>query len=152
MKQLAELIFVIVAATVQKKQFTAAVTAASPTATGMARATTLSPNDSPRLKVELNMFSGKETNLDKWHKVQSSQAKINGFAEKMVATDEIRVGAKDFNIQGIDSLRAKCASKARVTLITTCKDTALKVVQSTDSPSAAWLQRYRACGVKRKPA
>ena len=27
---------------------------------------------------------------------------------------------------------------------------ALKVVQSTDLPSAAWLQRYRACGVKNK--
>ena len=151
MKQLAELIFVTVAATEQKQQATAAVTAASPTATETARATTLSPNGSPRLKVELNMFSGKGANLDKWHKVHSSLAKINGFAEKMVATDEIRVGAEDFHSQGIDSLRAKCASEARLTLITTCKDTALKIVQSTDSPSAAWLQLYRTCGVKRKP-
>ena len=37
--------------------------------------------------------------------------------------------------------------------MTTCKDTALEIVQSTDSPSAAWwelLQRYRACGLKEK--
>ena len=137
MNQLTELIFVTVAATVQKRQATAAIIAASPTAAGTARATTLSPNDGLRLKVELKMFSGKETNWEKWHKVHSSQTRINGFAEEMVATDEIRVGAEEFNSQGIDSLRAKYASKARLSLITTCKGTALKVVQSTDSPSAA---------------
>ena len=35
-------------------------------------------------------------------------------------------------------------------LISACKGTALKIVQSTESPSAAWLQQYRACGVKEK--
>ena len=150
MKQLAELIFVAVAATVQKQQATAAVTTASPAATGTATATTLSLNDSPRPKVELKMFSGEEADWDKWHKVYSSQARINSFAEELVATDEIRVGAEDFNSQGIDSLRAKCASETWLSLTTTCKGTALRVVQSTDSPSAAWLQRYRACGVKEK--
>ena len=45
------------------------------------------------------------------------------------------------------------ASEAWLSLITTCKGTALEIVQSTDSPSAAWrklLQRYRACGLKEK--
>ena len=130
MNQLAELIFITVAATVQKQQATAAVTAASPTATGTPRATTLSPNDGPRLKVELKMFSGKEINWDKWHKVHLSQARINGFAEEMVATDETRVGGEDFNSQSIDSLRAKCASEAWFSFIPICKGTALKMCKA----------------------
>ena len=84
----------------------------------------------------------------------SSQARILGFAEELVATDEIRVGVVDFNSQGIDPLRAKRASKARLFLVSTCKGMALEIVQSTDSPSAAWwrelLQRYRAYGLKEK--
>ena len=83
----------------------------------------------------------------------SSQAKIVGFAEDLVVTDEIRAGAEDFNSQGIDPLRAKCASDAQLSLITTCKVTAPEIMQSTDSPSAAWwelLQRYHACGLKEK--
>ena len=82
----------------------------------------------------------------------SSQARILGFAEELVATDEIRVRAEDFNSrQGIGLLRVKRASKAWLSLITTCKGTALEIVQSTDSPNAArreLLQRYRACGLK----
>ena len=68
-----------------------------------------------------------------------------------MAMDEIRVRAEDFNSQGIDPLQAKCASEARLSLITICKSTALEIAQSTASPSAAWrelLQRYRACGLK----
>ena len=41
----------------------------------------------------------------------------------------------------------------RLSLITTCKVTALEIVQCTDSPSAAWqelLQRYHACGLEEK--
>lgn len=67
--------------------------------------------------------------------------------------DEINVGTEDFNSQGIDSLREKRASKAWLSLITICKGMALEIVQSTDSPSAAWwdlLKRYRACGLKRR--
>ena len=70
-----------------------------------------------------------------------------------MATDEIRAGAEDFNSQGIDPLRAKRASDTWLSPITTCKGTALKIVQSTYSPCAAWrelLQRYRACGWKEK--
>ena len=44
----------------------------------------------------------------------------------------------------------KCVSEVWLSLITIWKGTALKIVQSTDLPSAAWLQRYRACGVKDK--
>ena len=109
MKQLAELIFVTVAATVQKWQATATAFPASPAATGTPTATTLLPNDGPRLKVELTMFSGEETDWDTWHKVYSSQARIRGFSEELVATDEIRVGAEDFNSQGIDSFYASFA-------------------------------------------
>ena len=82
-----------------------------------------------------------------------SQARIFGFAEELVATGEIRVGAEDFNSQGINPLRAKRASEAWLSLITISKGTALEIMQSTDSPSAAWrklLQRYRACGLKEK--
>ena len=70
-----------------------------------------------------------------------------------MATDEIKVRAEDFKSQGIDSLRTKCAFEAWLSLITTCKGTALEIVQSADSPSASWrelLQRYRACGLKEK--
>ena len=94
------------------------------------------------------MLSGLEADWDKWHKVYSSQTRIHGFANEVVATDEVRVGAEDFNSQGIDSLRAKCVSEVWLSLITTCKGKALEIVQSTDSPSAAWLQRYRAWGAK----
>ena len=83
----------------------------------------------------------------------SSTTRILDFAEKLVATDEIRVGAEDFNSQGIAPLRAKRAFEAWFSLTATCKGTALEIVQSTDSPSAAWrelLQRYRACGLKVK--
>ena len=55
------------------------------------------------------MFSGEETDWDTWHKVYSSQARIHGFSEELVATDEIRVGAEDFNNQGIDSFFASFA-------------------------------------------
>ena len=43
------------------------------------------------------MFSGEETDWGTWHKVYSSKARIHGFSEELVATDEIRVGAEDFN-------------------------------------------------------
>ena len=49
------------------------------------------------------MFSGEETDWDTRHKVYSSQVRIHGFSEELVATDEIRFGAEDFNNQGIDS-------------------------------------------------
>ena len=68
----------------------------------------------------------------------SSQAWILGFAEELEATDKVRVGAEDFNSLGIDPLRAKRASEAWLSLIATCKGTALKNVQGADSPSAAW--------------
>ena len=83
----------------------------------------------------------------------SSQAKILGVAEELVASNEIRVKAEDFNSQGIDPLRTKRASEAWLFLTTTCKGTALEIVHSTDSPSAAWrelLQRHRACDLKEK--
>ena len=153
MEQLSELISVNVAATVQQQQATTAATVASPTATETPTTTTLSPNDDPRFKVELQKFSGEEEDWDEWHKVYSSQARILGFAEELVATDEIRVGAENFSSQGIDPLRAKRASEAWLSLITTCKGTALEIVQSTVSPRAVWrelLQRYRACGQKEK--
>ena len=153
MKQLAELISVTVPETGQQQQVAAAATAASAAATGTATATALSSNDGPRLKVELRKFSGKEADWDKWHKIYSLQAKILGFAEELVATDEIRVGAESFSSQDNDPLRAKRASEAWLSLITTCKGTVLEIVQSTDSPSAAWrelLQRYRVCGLKEK--
>ena len=59
-KQLAELISVTVAATIQQQQATAAATAAYPPATKTATATTLSPDDGPRLKVEVHKFSAEE--------------------------------------------------------------------------------------------
>ena len=83
----------------------------------------------------------------------SSQARTLGFAEEQVVTDEIRVGAEDFNKEDINPLRAKHASEAWLSLIATYKCTALEIVQSNDSPIAAWrelLQRYRACGLKEK--
>ena len=55
------------------------------------------------------MFFGEETDWNTWHKVYSSQARINGFTEELVATDEIRVGAEDFVSQGIDSFYASFA-------------------------------------------
>ena len=66
-----------------------------------------------------------------------SQARVLRFTKKLVATAEIRVGAKDFNSQRIDPLRAKRASKVSFFHTATCKGTALEIVQSTDSPSAA---------------
>lgn len=68
-----------------------------------------------------------------------------------MATDEIKVRAEDFSSQGIDPLRQKRVSEARFFFITTCKGTELEIVQSADSPSAAWrglLKRYRACSLK----
>ena len=97
MKQLVELISVTVAGTVQQQLAAAAATAASAAATGRATATTLSSNDGSRLKVELQKFSGEKEDWDEWHKMYSSQARILGFAEELVATDEIMIGAEDFN-------------------------------------------------------
>ena len=89
MKQLTELRSVIVATTVQKQQASTTATAASPAAMGTATARTLSPNDRPRLKVELQTFSGEEADWDEWHKVYSSQARIHGFAQELVAELEV---------------------------------------------------------------
>ena len=153
MKQLTKLISIAVAAMIQQQQAAAEATAVSPAAIGMATATTPSSNDGPRLKVELRKFSGEEADWDEWYKVYSSQSRILGFAEELVATDETRVGAEDFNSQGIDPLQTKRASEAWLSLITTCKGSALEIMLSTDSPSAAWrelLQRHRACGLKGK--
>ena len=82
-----------------------------------------------------------------------SQPVILGFADKLVATYEIRVGNEDFN----SSVSTRCERSARqrrgFSFIAICKGTALEIVQSTDSPSVAWrelLQRYRACGLKEK--
>ena len=83
MKQLAELISVTVSATGHKQQATAAATAAFPVETGTATATTLRPNDGPRLKMEQQKFSMEEEDLDEWHKVYSSQVRIHGFAEEL---------------------------------------------------------------------
>ena len=80
----------------------------------------------------LRKFSGEEADWDEWHKVYSSQARILCIAEELVATDETRVGAEDFHCQGIDPLRAKHAFEAWLSLLTTCKGTALEIVQSTD--------------------
>ena len=99
-------------ATIQKQQATATATAASPAATGTATARTLSPNDRLRLKVKLQTFSGEEADWVEWHKVYSSQARIRGFAKELVAIDEIRAEAEDFNSQGIDLLQTKRASEA----------------------------------------
>ena len=60
------------------------------------------------------MFSGEETDWDTWHKVYSSKARIHGFSEELVATDEIRVGAEGFNNQSIDSLFASFADAQEV--------------------------------------
>ena len=59
--------------------------------------------------MELTVFSGEETDWGTWHNVYSSKARIHGFSEELVATDEIRVGAEDFNNQSIDSLFASFA-------------------------------------------
>ena len=153
MNQLAKLISVTVAATVQQHQAAAGANAASPAATGTATAMTSSPNDGPRLKVKLQKLSGKEEDWDEWHKAYSSQARILDVAEELVETDEIRVGVDNFNSQGVNPMRAKRASEAWLSLIITCEDTALKILQSTDSPNAAWrelLQRYPARGLKDK--
>ena len=119
----------------------------------MATATTPSPKDGPKLKFEKRKFPGEEADWDKWHNVYSSQARILVFAKELVATDEIRVGAENFNSQGINPLRAKRASEAWFSLIAICNDTTLEIVQTTDSPSTTWrdmLQRYRACDSKEK--
>ena len=44
--------------------------------------------------MKLQKFSGGEADWDEWHKVCSSQARVLGFAEELVETDEIRVGAQ----------------------------------------------------------
>ena len=103
MKQLAGLISVTVVVKVQQRQASEA-TATSPAATGTVTATTPSPTNGPWLKVELKKFSGKEADRDEWHKMYSSQARILGFVKELVATDEIRVGAEDFDNEGIDPL------------------------------------------------
>ena len=103
-----------------------------------ASATTPSPNDGPGLKVQLRKFSAEEENWDEWHNVYLSQAKILGFTAKLVATDEIRVGAENFSCQGINPLRAKRASEAWLFLVTSCKGTALEIVESNDLTSVTW--------------
>ena len=113
-----EFVSFTVAATVQKQQATASATTASLTATGTATATTLSLNDGPSLKVELRTFSGQEAHWDEWHKVYSSKIRIFGFADELVATDEIRVEDEDFNSRGIGPLRAKRASEVGLSLAT----------------------------------
>ena len=119
----------------------------------MTTATTPSPNDRPRLKVELRKLSGEEADWNKWHKVYSSQARKIRLRRGTDGNGRDGVGAEDFNSQGIDPLRAKRASEAWLSLITTCKVTALEIVQSADSPNAAWrelLQRSRACCLNEK--
>ena len=59
-KQLAELISITVASTMQQHKVATAATATSPAVTGTATATILSPKDDPRLKVELQTFSGED--------------------------------------------------------------------------------------------
>ena len=88
--------------------------------------------------MEQRKFPGEEADWDEWHKVHSSQARILGFAEELVSTDEIRAGAEDFSSQGIDPLRAKRASEAWFFLITTCEGTALEILESTHSTRATW--------------
>ena len=80
-----------------------------------------------------------------------SYVSILGFTKELVTTDEIRVGVENFNSNGFDRLRAKRAFKLWLSLITTGEGSALVIVQSTNSPSAAWrelLQRYLVCGLK----
>ena len=113
-KLLVKLISVTAAATVKEQQAATVPTAVSPTATGMTTATTPSLNDGPRLKGKLREFSGEKADWDEWHKVHSSQARILGVAEELMATDEIRVGAENFNSQDIDPLRAKRTFEAWV--------------------------------------
>ena len=82
-----------------------------------------------------------------------SQARILGFADKQVATNEIKVGNEDFN--SLVSTRCERSARPRrgFSFITICKGTAPEIMQSTDSPSVAWrelLQWYRARGLKEK--
>ena len=88
-------------------------------------AATPQQTDGPRMKVELRAFSGEEADWEEWHKFFTSKARVLGFAGELVATDEIKVGAEDFNSRGIDPLRTKRASEAWLSLTTTCKGTAL---------------------------
>ena len=64
--------------------------------------------------------------------MQWSQNRILDFAKELMATGDIRVGAENFNSQGVYPLRATCASEAWVSHINTGKDAALKIVQSID--------------------
>ena len=82
------------------------------------------------MKAERRAFSGEEADWKDMHKDFTSQARILGFAGELVATDKVKVGAEDFNSQGIDPLGAKRASETWLSPITTCKGTALEIVQS----------------------
>ena len=149
-KQLTELISITMATTLQQQ---AAVAPSVPTPPAATSAAAPQMSAGPKLQVDIQPFSGDEVAWDEWHKVYISQARILGFAGELTATEEIKVGAEDFNSEGIDPIRVKRASEAWLSLITACKGTALDIVQSTDSPSEAWrllLQRYRATGLKEK--
>ena len=94
----------------------------------MVTAKRLSPNNSLRFKVELPKLTGKETDGDDWHRAYSLLVRIPGFAEELVATEGMRIRAENFKNKGIDPLQANHASEAWISLIITCKATALENV------------------------
>ena len=67
------------------------------------------------------------------------------------ATQDVKVGADNFDGSQIHPETLRKAKQVWVSLITNCKGVAFEIVQGADSPSQAWrylVQHYRASGVK----
>ena len=67
------------------------------------------------------------------------------------ATQDVKVGAENFDSSQVHLEMLRKAKQVWVSLITNCKGVAFEIVQGADSPSQAWRQlvkHYRASGVK----
>ena len=67
------------------------------------------------------------------------------------ATQDVKVGAENFDGSQVHLEMLRKAKQVWVSLITNCKGVAFEIVQGADSPSQAWRQlvkHYRASGVK----
>ena len=81
------------------------------------------------------------------------QARASGFENELTAAegDGLSVGADVFDSSNVDPVRLRNAHVAWMTLINSCSEMALKIVQRSNAPNDAWRNlesHYRAKGTR----
>ena len=106
------------------------------------------------IKFDVPAFKGDSTaSWLTWSQRILYQARASGFENELTAAvgDGLSVGADVFDSSNVDAARLRNAHVAWMTLIDSCSEMALKIVQGSAAPNDAWRNlefHYRAKGTR----